>query len=199
VFDDLIRGWKTRFWRPVARRIGWLHPHAMSLIAWLIGLACAAAAAQGQYLLALLLWWLNRTADGLDGELARASGRNSDFGGYLDIVLDVSIYALVPAALVWADPQPQHLGALALLLATFYLNGISWTYLSALLEKRRSAPASITSVHMPAGLVAGTESVIFYSAFLIFPQFLVLGFGAMAALVALTVLQRLVWAWRHLR
>ena len=47
---------------------------------------------------------------------------------------------------------------------------------------------------IPTGLIEGTETIIFYCLFLILPQsFPWLG-GVMAALVLITVVQRLWWA-----
>ena len=45
------------------------------------------------------LWMiiLNRLADGLDGAVARAAGR-TDFGGYLDLVVDFIFYGATPLA-----------------------------------------------------------------------------------------------------
>jgi hypothetical protein len=52
---------------------------------------------------------------------------------------------------------------------------------------------------MPAGLVGGTETILFYAAFLIWPGALPWLFLTMAGLVLVGVIQRLGWARRHLR
>jgi len=91
---------------------------------------------------------------------------------------------------------------LALLLASFYLNGASWMYLAALLEKRNAGAAArgeLTTVTMPAGLVEGAETVVLYTLFLLFPGALVPLFGLMAVLVLFTVGQRVAWAARRRR
>lgn len=54
----------------------------------MIGLAAAGAAALQWHWGALGLWLLNRVFDGLNGMVARAHAIQSDFGGYLNIVLD---------------------------------------------------------------------------------------------------------------
>lgn len=199
MFDDVIRRWKARWFAPLVARLGFLSPTVLSLAAFALGLACAVAASQAWYLPALALWLLNRLLDGLDGEVARAHGRASDFGGYLDIMLDVAVYALVPAGLAFADPNVPCFGGLALLLGAYYLNAASWTYLSAILEKRRAnAQRGFTTVNMPPGLIAGTETFVFYCAFMLLPQYLAVFFATMAALVLATVAQRLYWAWRNL-
>ena len=51
---------------------------------------------------------------------------------------------------------------------------------------------------MPAGLVAGTETIVFYALFLLLPAYIVPLFLTMAALVLVGVTQRAVWAGRTL-
>ena len=58
-------------------------------------------------------------------------------------------------------------------------------------------PAStgeLTTVTMPPALVAGFETVVFFALFFLFPQKLVLLFGIMTTMVALNIVQRLLWA-----
>lgn len=202
MFDELMRRLKERLFLPVARRVGRrLSPIGVTVAAFLVGLLAAWLAARGAYGWGLLCWALNRVLDGFDGTLARVTGRQTDFGGYLDILLDFAVYAVIPIALALATPSPAVLVALAWLLGSFFVNAASWMYLSAILERRAAGAAQrgeLTTVTMPPGLVAGTETVIFLSLFLLFPAWLVPLYATMAALVGLTIVQRLVWAARHL-
>ena len=201
MFDDVLRVYKDRLLEPVARRLGpWCPPTAVSLLALMAGLAAAWLAAQQRYGWAVVAWLANRVLDGLDGTVARAQGRASDFGGYIDILCDFIVYALVPIGLVAGAPTADGWRALAVLLASFYLNAVSWLYLSAVLERRGHEAGSgpVTTVAMPAGLVAGTETIVFYTAFLLFSSHLVPLFLIMAALVLVGVGMRLVWAGRQL-
>ena len=52
---------------------------------------------------------------------------------------------------------------------------------------------------MPPAIVAGTETVVFYSLFLVFPSYAFELFATMALLVLLNVALRLRWAWGYLR
>ncbi len=52
---------------------------------------------------------------------------------------------------------------------------------------------------MPSGLIEGAETVVFYCLFLLWPGQVVGLFCVFAALVLVTVGQRLVWAARTLR
>lgn len=205
MFDHLLRQLKDRWLAPLARLLGpGLSPTLVTILACLVGLGSAVAAARGRFGLGLALWAGNRLLDGLDGTLARVHAQQSDLGGYLDILLDFVVYAVVPIGLVigaWTDEA----GALPLaglaLLASFFVNAASWMYLSALLERRQAGAASrgeLTAVTMPAGLVAGTETVILYALFFLLPQRLTALFTLMTVLVCLTILQRVRWAVAHL-
>ncbi|HEU4326511.1 MAG TPA: CDP-alcohol phosphatidyltransferase family protein [Roseiflexaceae bacterium] len=201
--DKVLRKPKEQILTPLAHGpLRALHPTAVTLLACVVGLMAAVAAWQQLYGAALVLWLLNRTLDGLDGTLARVHGRQSDLGGYLDILLDVLVYAAVPAGLALGVGTPAAYLSLALLLGSFYINGASWMYLAALLEKRSQgarASGELTTVTMPGGLIEGAETVLFYALFLLFPTALVPLFGLMALLVGVTTVQRLVWAVRTIR
>ena len=199
--DKELRSPKERLLTPLAARFPHLHPTVVTLVAFGVGVLCCLALCFQAYGLALGLWIVNRVLDGLDGTLARVHNKQSDFGGYIDILLDTVIYAGVPICLVLALPTLPNALALAGLLASFYINGASWMYLSALLEKRAQgakAGGEMTTVTMPSGLVEGAETILFYAAFMLLPTLLVPLFGLMAGLVFITVGQRLVWAWQVL-
>lgn len=202
MFDDYFRQLKERLLAPVARRLGQrVTPNSLTWLAAAFGLTCAAAAGQGRHGLALALWAGNRFLDGLDGTQARVHQRQTPFGAYLDIVLDFLIYAAVPIALALHAGTAAALTAALVLVAAFYVNAASWMYLAALLEQRREgaqARGELTSVTMPSGLVAGTETVVAFSLFLLLPSLLVPLFAIFALLVFGNVIVRLWWARRHL-
>lgn len=205
MFDHLLRVLKDRWLAPWARALGpGVSPTLVTVLACLVGLGAAGAAAAGRFGWGLALWAGNRTLDGLDGTLARVHDRQTDFGGYLDILLDFLVYAVVPIGLARGAKDvaaPWLPWAALALLASFFVNAASWMYLSALLEGRRAgatARGELTSVTMPPGLVAGTETVILYSCFFLFPRRLAELFALMAGLVGVTIAQRVVWARRHL-
>ncbi len=202
MLDKLLRGPKEVLLSPVAMVI----PPVVSplLITWAgfaLGLVALAMIWRGWYGLGLLFWSLNRLFDGLDGTFARVTQQQSDFGGYLDILLDMAMYAGVPAALaIGVGTAPAYL-SLTLLLVSFYLNGGSWMYLAAILEKRHSGAAAqgeMTTVTMPGGLLGGTETFVFFVLFLLFPGALVPLFLIMAFLTLVTATQRVWWASRAL-
>jgi phosphatidylglycerophosphate synthase len=200
MFDASLRRAKDRLYRPLAARLGFLHPALFTLLALLAGLAAAWLAARGSIIPSLAMWLLNRLLDGLDGLVARAQNKESDFGGYLDILLDFIVYAAIPIGLVLDYPNPQHYLALVLMLSAFYVNAASWMYLAAILEKRAAHNRALqTAIIMPAGLVGGFETIVAYCIFLLLPNAIAPLFIGFAILVFVTTLQRLVWAWRNIR
>ena len=200
MIDRYLRLPKERVLAPVAKRLD-ISPLVVTLTAFGIGLLAVGAAALALYGWALALWLAGRVLDGLDGSIARSSAKQSDLGGYLDMLLDTAIYALLPVALAWAQASPEVWLSLACLLSSFYLNAVSWLYLSAILEKRKQGAVSQgeqTSVTMPSGLIEGGETILFYCLFLIFPGGLTFLFSLMALLVLFSAGQRVRWALRRL-
>ncbi len=212
MFDTTLRKAKDRLGEPLAARMKGISPNAVSLAAFGAGILTAILAARGNFLWALVLWLVSRGLDGLDGLLARVHDKQSDFGGYLDILLDFVVYAAVPIGIVLGVPGSERYLALVFMLAAFYVNGASWMYLAAILEKRGSrftgapaqsvegggdpaAPPSMTSIMMPSGLVGATETILAYCAFLIWAHQAAILFTIFGAMVVFTTLQRLVWAW----
>jgi phosphatidylglycerophosphate synthase len=200
VFDPLLRPLKDRMLAPPARLLRGVEPAVITAVGFALGLGAAWAAWAGAFGMGLALWLANRTLDGLDGAVARLRGGGSDLGGFLDLVADFAVYAAIPLAMALrpgADPELSR--AALVLVAVFYVNGASWMVPAALLEKRgrgaRTRDES-TSVTMPEGLVAGGETVVFYTLFFLLPHWQVGLFHLMAALTAVTILQRIVWGVR---
>ncbi|GIV76946.1 MAG: membrane protein [Litorilinea sp.] len=198
--DAVLRAQKDKWMAPLAQYyFRQVHPNVLSGIALTVGLVAAWLAMEERYALGLLMWFLNRILDGLDGLVARTHAKQSDFGGYLDLLLDFIVYLAVPLGFVAANPSLPVLWSALALLASYVLNLLSWTTLSALLEKReRRKSPRLTSVEMPAGLIEGAETILFYSFFFLMPQAITYLFGLMALLVLVTAGQRVVWAYRHL-
>jgi phosphatidylglycerophosphate synthase len=176
----------------------------ISLAAFAAGLGCCVLLYRGSMLGALGLWIVNRLLDGLDGAVARQQGRESDLGGYIDMVLDLIVYALIPisAAAATAPGSEALWLSLSFLLASFYVNAGSWMYLSAILEKRGRGACDMgeqTTVTFPTGLVEGAETMLLFTLIIILPGQLIGLFWLIAVLVGITTVQRIVWATRQLR
>lgn len=202
MIDRALRRRKESALSPIARRVPRsLPPTAMTVAAALPGLGAAVAAGFGASALAVALWLLNRLLDGLDGTLARTTGRQSDLGAYADMLLDLVVYAAIPVGIAANQDSRAAWVAAAVLLASFYVNAIAWSYLSAILERRGAGAGSngeLTAVTMPPGLVEGAETVVVFAVALAVPDWSVALMWAMAAGVLIGVTQRALWASRAL-
>lgn len=161
---------------------------------WLVGVAACVAAGTGHWWAALVLWLLNRLLDGLDGPLARRTGA-TDLGGFLDLVADFTIYAGFVLAVGVERPEAR-VACLALLTA-YYVSGAAFLALSALLE-RRGVAGDGRSLLFVGGLAEGTETVLAYVAFCLFPGSAEPIAWIFAVAVAITAVQRIVTGIRFL-
>jgi CDP-diacylglycerol--glycerol-3-phosphate 3-phosphatidyltransferase len=99
-------------------RLG-LTPNALTVIGSLLTASVGLLIAQGWFVAAGLCLWLFSATDTLDGALARATGRVSIFGAFLDSVCDRYAEAAVFLGLLWwyqsrGDPLGVALTYLAL-------------------------------------------------------------------------------------
>ncbi len=199
MFDTYLRNAKDRLAEPLARRMKFLSPNAASVLGALLALLSAFFAVRQLYLWGLVFWLISRAFDGLDGLLARLHNKQTDFGGYFDIILDFVAYAAVPLGFGLGAASQNVYVALAILLSSFYVNSASWMYLAAILEKRAARdPETMTTIIMPAGLIGGFETIVVYSLFFLLPQYLLQIFISFSALIFITVIQRLTWAKKNL-
>ena len=207
MFDQAGRAFKDRILGAVARMVPLsISANMVTVLSLPLGLASAAAATQGWWTIGLFLFAANRVLDGLDGLIAHQRNSQTDFGAYLDIMVDFAVYSAIPTG-IWYGvagstiTPPVSVLPLIVLLSVFYMNAASWMYLAATLEKRRhgSTEHRRTSLVMPSGLVEGGETILFYSLFFLLPQRYALLFTVMACATAVGVLQRLIWAWRNIQ
>jgi len=203
MLDKILRNIKEILLLPFAKQAGKvLHPNMITLLSFTFGIVSVYYIIERSLMTALVFWLLNRIFDGLDGTVARVTGKSSDFGGYLDIVLDFIIYSAIPVVFVYSDPSAGNYFILSVLLSSYYVNAASWMYLSSILEKRNIGAASnneMTSITMPSGIADGTMTIIFYTLFFIFPSYLKQLFVLFIVLVLVSIVQRMVWAYLEIR
>lgn len=203
MIDKVLRVPKECILAPLAQRLHQsVHPTAITIVGCGIGLVAAVAVWHQLYVTGLVLWVVNRILDGLDGTVARLQNRQSDLGAYLDVVLDHIVYAAIPLALALSINTVEIYLYLAFLLCSFYINGASWMYLSALLEKRKQGAEKHreqTTVRIPGGLIEGAETIVFFCLFLLLPEAAGPLFILMALFVLVTIVQRVLWAMHNLR
>jgi phosphatidylglycerophosphate synthase len=155
--------------------------NTVSITGFLIGVAAAVAIISGWYFSGAALILLSRLCDGLDGVVARQIGA-TDFGGYIDIVLDFAFYGMIPVAFAIANPDANALAA-AVLVLSFYINGASFLAFAILAEKRKldDAPRGRKSIFFTTGLAEATETLAVFLLACIKPEWfpaLAYGFAA---------------------
>ena len=181
----------------VARRLdhAGVRPAAVTIVGLAVGVGACVAGALGEWGLALGAWLVNRIFDGIDGPLARRLGA-TDFGGVLDFAADFVVYGgfVVAVAIAVADARV----ACAVLLAAYLLNNVVQLSFASLIEKRRLAFGDERSLRLTPGLTEGTETILAYCAFCLFPAEARWVAWTFAAMVLFTVGQRLLLARRVL-
>jgi archaetidylinositol phosphate synthase len=90
---------------PVLRRLG-VSPPAVVLANAATGLAAALVLARGELIAAAMLLQLKTLLDNTDGQLARATGRVTLAGRFLDTIADLVVNAAVFAALGYVTGRP---------------------------------------------------------------------------------------------
>ena len=170
--------------------------NAFSLAGLAVGLTVIPLLAWGRYDMALLVILLNRLIDGLDGAIARHKG-TTPFGGYLDIMCDMGFYAAVPIGFALA--QPGNALWAALLLASFVCTASSFLG-RAVLAAQRGEPddgaRGLKSFFHAAGIVEGTETIIAFVLFCLFPAAFPWLAGVFAGLCFWTAIARVLEAKR---
>lgn len=170
--------------------------NAVTITGCVIGLAAAFAIWQHAYLLGLFLLLLSRLCDGLDGSVARAT-KITDFGGYLDIVLDFVFYGAIPLGFILADPVNNGVAG-GVLIFSFYITGSTFLAYAIMAERHnmQSTVRGVKSLYFTTGLAEGTETIIVLSAFCLFPSHFSVIAYVFAAICFYTALSRIVLAGR---
>jgi phosphatidylglycerophosphate synthase len=172
MLDPLLRRWIDP---PLDRAGAWIagcqvSANALSLAGLFIGLSTLPLLAFHHYELALSAILANRLFDGLDGPVARHA-RPSALGGYLDIVCDMAFYAAVP--LGFALAQPENALWAAVLLASFVCTCASFLGRAIVAAGRAEKDTGVRgrkSFFHSAGLIEGTETILAFVLFCLFPM-----------------------------
>lgn len=158
-----------------------------------IGIGAGVAIGYRYYLLGLALVLLSRLLDGLDGAVARAT-KQSDFGGYLDIVSDFAFYVAVPLGFGFA--ASANLPYATILIASFTLTGISFLAYAVMAAKagRETDAHGKKSFFYNTGLAEGTETITAFVLMCLLPQYFTVIATVYAAMCVITVVQRTIAA-----
>ena len=170
----------------------------VTVVGFVVGLACVLMLSIGQFGIALLLLLINRLADGVDGELARLS-QPSDGGAYLDITLDFIFYAMFPLGFAFYAPLSNALPA-AVLIASFVGTGASFLAFSGQAAKRdmEHPDFGYKGFYYLNGLAEGTETILVFVLMCILPSQFALIATIFAAVCVLTAFNRVVFGYLSL-
>lgn len=142
----------------------------MTVAGFIIGMLAVPLLWMEWYTAALLAIGLNRLGDGLDGALARIQGL-TDAGGFLDIVLDFIFYNAIAFGFLLANPE-QNAPWAGLLMFSFAGTGTTFLAFAIMADKHHlnSPDYPQKSLYYMGGLTEGTETIIAFILFCLFPQ-----------------------------
>jgi phosphatidylinositol phosphate synthase len=172
-----------------------LTPNAISMVGLVGNLAAAVLIWQGYYSLGGIAFIIGSVMDTLDGRYARASGKGTLFGAFLDSTLDRMEEGIVLAAVAYRFALSGDQVAAAMCVVVV---------LGSLLVSYTRARAEALGVECKVGLATRPVRVVILSVGLVFAKgagvfdadLLAPAIYAMAALTAFTVVQR-VWHVRN--
>lgn len=143
-----------------------ISPTVITLIAAALGLIASALVTRGAFpfrMAAIGIGAVSALLDILDGTVARATGRSSPLGAFLDLILDRIVEASFILAFVFAFPPAYWPGMVFLVLVIVNF--------SAFLAAGSLFPnTGGKSIHYEGGIVERTETFLFFGLMLIFPQ-----------------------------
>ncbi|MEM9999547.1 MAG: CDP-alcohol phosphatidyltransferase family protein [Pseudomonadota bacterium] len=194
MFDGAIRPKLDPFLKRVAKALvtAGFSANAVTVLGLVIGLVAAGAIWLQLYWLALALILISRVCDGLDGAVARLT-KKTDYGGYLDIVLDFAFYGAIPLGFVLADPAANAVAG-AVLIFSFYVNGASFLAFAIMAEKHNltTDQRGEKSFFFSTGLAEATETIVVFVLFCLFPTWFPIIAYLFAAIVFYTALSRII-------
>jgi len=170
---------------------------SMTLIGFTFGLIACVSAFYNLYIFALAFLILNRVCDGLDGAVARARNEASDFGGYLDIVLDFFIYAGFPFVMALGMNDTTCFMAVAFVIFAMVTTGVSFLAYATIAAKRDMVTESQgkKSFYFSRGLMEGTETIIFLCLLCLLPQYFAMLCFTFGTLCLITTAMRIHMAY----
>lgn len=196
MFDGILRKQIDPLLMRMAKSLVSLNISAnqVTVVSFFIGMSAAGFIAFQFYWVGLVLLLLSRLGDGLDGSIAKLT-KPTDYGGFLDIVLDFAFYGAIPLGFIYASPDENALAG-AVLIFSFYVNGASFLAYAIMAEKRgkKTESRGKKSIFYTTGLAEATETIVFFVASCIFPNWFSIFAWVFAAVVLYTTFSRIMLA-----
>jgi phosphatidylglycerophosphate synthase len=204
MFDEAFRKVFPNYTKPFITLLVNLrvHPISITLFGFILSLIAAWFISLGHTYLGLILWYLSRILDGLDGAVARESGTQSSFGGYLDILLDMGAYSAVIVG--FAKLYPQYSMVWVFILLAYVLcitSALSFASIYETLKDKidKDLEKGNRTFLLTTGLAEAGETTIAYTLFILFPAYIQTLGIIWLFVVLLTVVQRTVLGSRIFR
>ncbi|GMO22451.1 MAG: CDP-alcohol phosphatidyltransferase family protein [Termitinemataceae bacterium] len=169
-----------------------LRPNHITTASLAVGIASGVVLYFGHIIIAVVLLWVSGLFDAVDGSMARCSGKSGLGGAMFDIVSD----RIVELAIFWALAlhHSESLIAMLALLSTILISMTVFLTTGMLAQKE-----SKKSFYYQAGLMERTEGLIASTVMMLFQNHLTCLTFIYAALIAITIVQRLWEAGKLLR
>lgn len=199
MFDAPVRRVVARLLAAPARALAraGVSPNEVSLLAALLGVTAGVLVADHRVSLGLGVWLLSRVLDGMDGVLARESGRASAFGGYLDITLDMVAYSAM--LLGYASIHPEGGWVWSAILVGYLLVTTTTLALSSILEREQATLRdNDRTLQFTPGFAEAGETTLVYVLFALLPSLITPIAWIWVGVCAATVVQRTLLARRLL-
>jgi len=164
MIDQPFKTWLAAKSRPAVDALvrSGVHPDTLTWLGFALSASSFFFTVHGRPLEALGMWWFGRIFDGLDGMVARAAGKQSARGGFLDINLDMAAYGIVAVGFML---QTQWYLTWALILVGYILCITSALSLGEIEEAKDNR-----SLRIASGLAEAGETGIFYTLLWLVPS-----------------------------
>lgn len=138
-------------------------PDQITIFAFILGILAAYLTAREYPIIALAVLWLSGLFDVLDGTVARLIKRISPGGALLDLIFDRMVEAaMIFGFFYW---MPEHTWMYLL-----FLTGVIFNFSTFLAAGSLYKNLGDKSMYYDSGLLERTETFIFFSFILLFPQ-----------------------------
>ena len=158
---DFVRDKGSAIAYPLVKMLGSLgiHPNVVTLVGFLLNIVAGIVIATGNHVAGGVLVIIASSVDGLDGALARVSGKKTRFGAFLDSTLDrISEGALFFGLMVWLASQNM--------MVDIYL--VYFVVLGSIMVSYARARAEGLGFECKVGILTRLERIIVLSVGLLF-------------------------------
>lgn len=173
----MLDKWTYPLWYRLANRIVFyldrkkVQAWYLTLLSVIATMICVLLICVQQTYIALIFLIISRICDGLDGPLARKSGKMHPSGALMDNISDFIFYGAIIVAFTINNEKNMIAGIFLLL--SFYITGGSFLAQAAILseqKRRKEIPKIQKGFIYGFGLMEGTETIVFFLLFLLFPD-----------------------------